>query len=223
VAVTFDGGSIDNATQEILDILKEKQIKSTFFLTGEFIRSYPKTVKRIVAEGHEVGNHTWSHPHLTAFAKDKKQTTLPNMTQERIRDELSKTASIFKLVTGREMVHLWRAPYGEYNQEILRWAAEAGYKHVGWTVGKGWEETMDTMDWVADKNSSAYRSADAIAGKILDFSKKGPAGASGTIILMHLGTNRTDDFPHKKLPDIIAGLQKNGYKLVTISEMAEGQ
>lgn len=222
VALTFDGGSINNAAGEILDILKEKEVKSTFFLTGEFIRRYPKTVRRIVGEGHEVGNHTWSHPHLTSFAKNRKHTTLPGITAEKIKKEFSKAASLFTLVTGREMVRFWRAPYGEYNGEILRWAAEAGYKHVGWTVGRGWEDTMDTMDWVADKNSRAYRSADEIVAKILNYAKEKKHGANGAIILMHLGTDREDDLPHRKLPEIIDGLRKKGYRLVKVSGMIVG-
>jgi hypothetical protein len=145
IALTFDGGSIDNAAAEILDILKEKGVKSTFFLTGEFIRRYPSTVRRIAADGHEVGNHTWSHPHLTTFAENGRQNTRAGITAQSIETELSKTASLFRMATGQEMVSLWRAPFGEYNGEILRWAAQAGYMHVRWTVGQGREETMDTL------------------------------------------------------------------------------
>ena len=220
VALTFDGGSINNAAKPILDILKEKNVKCTFFLTGEFIRRYPDTVRRIVSEGHEVGNHTWDHPHLTTYAKNRKHNTLPGITAEKIKMEFSKTAALFKLVTGHEMVHFWRAPYGEYNKQILMWAAQAGYKHVGWTVGRGWENTMDTFDWVADKNSKIYKTADQIAEKILRYAKGKKHGANGVIILMHLGTERKDDFPYKKLPEIIDGLRKEGYRFVRISEMA---
>ncbi len=221
IALTFDGGSTNNAADEILDALKAHDVHCTFFLTGEFIRRYPGTVKRILQERHEVGNHTWSHPHLTSFAKDRKHTTLPGITSEKIRQELSKTASLFKLVTGQEMARFWRAPYGEYNAEILRWSAEAGYKHVAWTVGRGWEETMDTMDWVADKNSTAYHSADEITEKILKYGNGKKYGANGAIVLMHLGTNREEDYPHQKLPEIIEGLRKQGYRLVKMSELIQ--
>lgn len=219
IAVTFDGGSIDNAAGEILDILEEKDVRSTFFLTGEFIRKYPQTVKRIASEGHEVGNHTWSHPHLTSFAQNRKHITLPDITEQKIRTEFSRTASLFHLVTNQEMVPLWRAPFGEYNQEILRWAAKAGYRHVGWTVGRGWDETMDTLDWVVDKDSEAYRSAEEIVEKILNHGKGKTHGSNGAIILMHLGTHRQDDFPHRKLPEIIDGLRDEGYRLVKVTEM----
>jgi len=219
VAITFDGGSNNNASDEILDILKDKKVNATFFLTGVFIRKYPKTVKRIVSEGNEVGNHTWSHPHLTSFAENYKHETLPGITSKKIQDELAKTASLFQMVTGKNMKPLWRAPYGEYNGEILKWAAQAGYKHVVWTMGRGWEGTMDTMDWVADKNAKSYHTADEVVEKILNYGNEKKNGISGAIILMHLGTNREDDFPHQKLPEIIDGLRKKGYELVPVSDM----
>jgi peptidoglycan/xylan/chitin deacetylase (PgdA/CDA1 family) len=219
VSLTFDGGSTDNAAEKILDALKTQGVHSTFFLTGEFIKKYPQIVKRIVAEGHEVGNHTWSHPHLTTFAQNKRQDVRPGVDEAFLKNELIRTASLFRLVTGKEMAKLWRAPYGEYNAEILRWAARAGFRHTAWTVGRGWEENMDTLDWVSDKNSKAYHSGEAIAEKILNYGKDKKTGANGVIILMHLGTERSDDFPHEKLPDIIRGLAKDGYRMVTVSEL----
>jgi peptidoglycan/xylan/chitin deacetylase (PgdA/CDA1 family) len=219
MAFTFDGGSSDNAASEILGSLKAKNIKATFFLTGEFIRDYPALVRRIVAEGHDVGDHTWSHPHLTSFAGDRRQTTLPGITADKLRSELLKTAAIFRTVTGRDMVPFWRAPYGEVNPEIMRWAADVGFRHVGWTTGKGWAESMDSMDWVADKKSNAYHSAQEIADKILAYAKTGKYGANGVVILMHLGTERKEDFPHEKLPEIIDGLKKQGYTPVKVADL----
>lgn len=219
VAFTFDGGAENNVADEILDYLKASGIKSTFFLTGRFIQRFPNTVRRIVAEGHEVGNHTLNHPHLTSFAENRRHNTLPDMNKKRLQNELIKTEQIFEILTKKKMAKLWRAPYGEYNSEILKWAAEAGYRHVGWTVGRGWEENMDTLDWVADKNSRVYFTAEQIAKRILSYASNKKDGANGAIILMHLGSNRKDDYPHQKLPEIIQGLQKKGYEAVRISEM----
>ncbi len=219
ISLTFDGGSANNIAQEILDILRDEGVRCTFFLTGEFIRRFPETVKRIAAEGHEVGNHTWSHPHLTSFARNRRHETLPGITRDKVRSELEKASSLYRLVTGKDMAPLWRAPYGEYNQEILNWAAGSGFRHVGWTTGNGWDETMDTMDWVSDQSSKAYHSADEIANKILQIANSGKNGASGGVMLMHLGSERKDDFPHRKLHHIIQGLQKGGYRLVKVSEM----
>lgn len=221
MAFTFDGGASDNITDEILDILKERNIHCTFFLTGHFIKGHPESVKRIVEEGHEVGNHTWSHPKMTSFEENGRHETLNNMSAEFVQQELNKTASLFQMVSGKTMAPLWRSPYGYHNKEIRTWAAEAGYKHVGWTVGRGWKETMDSLDWVADKKSKAYHSSEEIAEKILTFGEGKPTDKNGAIILMHLGTNRTDDFPHQKLPEILDTLMAQGFEMVTISKLLQ--
>ncbi|MFQ6116306.1 MAG: polysaccharide deacetylase family protein [bacterium] len=219
VALTFDGGYVANASEEILNILKEKNTRCTFFLTGTYIKNYPHIVRRIVADGHEVGNHTWSHPHLTTFTENSLHLTRPKVNREFLENELKQAAAAFTACTGEEMAPFWRAPYGEHNLEIREWAAELGYRHIEWTVGHRWESNMDTMDWVADTTSPAYRSADEILDKILSFGNGSDFGANGAIIIMHLGTLRNNDFPHKKLPEIIDGLREQGYQLVTISEM----
>ena len=219
IALTFDGGYLDNATPDILDILNQESVKATMFLTGIYLRKYPELVKRMLADGHEIGNHTWTHPHLTSFAENRRHNTLENINREVIRQELLRVAELFKHITGQKMASLWRAPYGEHNADIRSWAAEAGFRHVGWTLGKNWEDGMDTLDWVADKNSSAYHSADEIVQKILSYGNGSKYGANGTIVLMHLGTLRTDDYPHLKLPMIINEMRKKGYEFVTISEM----
>ena len=78
---------------------------------------------------------------------------------------------------------------------------------------------MDTMDWVADKSSEVYHTADEIAAKLLKKAHSNGGEFNGAVILMHLGTNRQDDFPHKKLPDIIEGLEAEGYRLCTVTEL----
>jgi len=221
IALTFDGGSTNNISQEILDILGNEKVKATFFLTGQFIKNYTNTVKRIIKDGHEVGNHTWSHPHLTTFADNFKHNTKDNITEEVIYKQLVKTNHLFQIVTGSKMSPYWRAPYGEYNNEILQWAAKTGYKHIGWTHGNGWEETMDTFDWVADTNSEIYKTADEIMEKILTYDKKPNKTLNGIIILMHMGSERNKDYPHQKLPELINGLRNKGLELVTISELLE--
>jgi peptidoglycan/xylan/chitin deacetylase (PgdA/CDA1 family) len=219
IALTFDGDYLDNITPEILDILKQENIRCTIFLTGRYIRRYSDLVKRMVAEGHEIGNHSWDHPHLTTFEQNHLHQTRPEITAEKVQQELLKTVELFRQVTGKTMAPLWRAPYGEHNAEIRNWAAAVGFRQIGWTVGRNWDDGMDTLDWVADKSATTYHSADEIAEKILSFANNNPYGANGAIILMHLGTQRNDDYPHLKLPFIIQQFKGMGYQLVTISEM----
>jgi len=221
VALTFDGGSVANAADEILDILAAKQVKCTFFLTGEFIQKFPDIVRRMLEAGHEIGNHTKSHPHLTTFAENRLHLTRPEVTREFLHRELNETAAVLQAVTGRAFAPYWRAPFGEHNLEIRGWAAELGYRHIGWTFGQNSYDNLDTMDWVADTTSAAYHSANEIVEKILSFGNGSAAGANGAIIIMHLGTLRSQDFPHKKLPQIIDGLRERGYQLVPVSELIE--
>lgn len=221
IALTFDGDYLDNISGEILDILKQEHIRCTMFLTGRYIRRYSETVKRMVAEQHEIGNHSWTHPHLTSYEQNQLHQTLPGITAEMVQQELLKTAELFRQITGISMAPYWRAPYGEHNSEIRTWAAAVGFRHIGWTIGRNWEDGMDTLDWVADRNASNYHTAEEIAEKIIAFAKNNNNGANGAIILMHLGTQRKGDYPHLKLPDIIHQLRDLGYQFVTISELLE--
>ncbi len=217
VALTFDGGAGNHATTAILDHLLEKNLNCTMFLTGRFIQRYPELVTRMIDDGHEIGNHTWSHPHLTTFAENRKHSTHPDMSRQELHEQLQKTARFFQQQTGHKMIPFWRAPFGEHNLQIRRWAAELGYAQVGWTFGNG--ESLDTMDWVADTSASYYHTAEEIMQNILQFEKKDPNGLNGGIILMHLDTQRRNDHPHEMLPALIDTLHQKGYEFVNISNM----
>ncbi len=222
LAITFDGGSSDASAEAILDTLRERKIETTFFLTGRFIKKYPAIVKRMVAEGHEVGNHTYSHPHLTTFSENGKPDTAKGIDFKFLRIELEKTAARFTRLTGRRLAPLWRAPFGEFNNEIIGWANEAGYRHIGWTVSRRERVNMDSLDWVADKNSTLYLSAEKIKEKLLSFAD-GKGRAEGGIILMHLGTEREDNILHEKLGEIIDSFMAKGYEIVPVSRLIESR
>ncbi len=211
VALTFDGGSLDRGVISILDTLKKYDVKCTMFLTGNFMRHYPQLVKRIVADGHETGNHSYSHPHLTQLEINGSNKTLDNVNATLIENQLSKSDSIFYRLSGRHFAPLWRAPYGEFNSEIIRWAALAGYKHIGWS------DKCDTWDWVADTTSNIYRKNIEILARLLMVDDK--YGLNGKIILMHLGTERKTEIPYEILGAIIRKLRERGYRFVTVSEL----
>jgi len=219
IALTFDGGSNDNSAASILDILKQQNLKATIFLTGGFIQNFPDLTREIVAQGHEVCNHTWSHPHLTSFAMNYQQRTLPEVTRELVHQQLTMTEELFEKATGKQMAKLWRAPYGEHNEEIRQWAAELGYRHIGWTHGRTVNESMDTMDWVADTTSVAYRSANEILQRLLRIASSDGDAANGGIVLMHLGSERRSDEAYQMLPQLIQGLRAKEYQIVTVSEL----
>ena len=174
--LSFDGGSTAEVATEVLDLLKARGIHTTLFLTGAFIRRFPILVKRMAAEGHEIGNHTMNHPH---FAPGMKRD--PKWTRERIQRELLEADAALVRLLGRPMDPYWRAPYGEHTAEIRRWAEELGYRHVGWSEG------ADTLDWATTKERKLYRSGEAIVQRL---EKRLGRDGDGLIVLMHLGSAR---------------------------------
>jgi peptidoglycan/xylan/chitin deacetylase (PgdA/CDA1 family) len=219
VAFTFDGGADANIAGEILDGLRARNAHATMFLTGQFIRLHPDLVRRMAAEGHEVGNHLDTHPHLTTYERDRRQQTLPGVTREFLVGQLRRTEESFHALTGQPMAPFWRAPFGEHNPEIRGWAAAVGYRHISWTRGAGTAEDLDTRDWVADRSSRIYRSRDEIAARLVAFGRGRPEGLNGGIVLMHLASHRRTDRPHDSLPHILRTLQEQGYRAVTISDL----
>ena len=219
-ALTFDGGSFANAADDILDTLASRGVRSTMFLTGAFIRRYPDVVVKIASMGHELGNHTATHPRLTTYADDRTQTTRANVTRQTIAVELENAARALADRTGLRFAPLWRAPYGEYNRQICRWALEAGYVHIGWRQGGSWARNLDTNDWVPDEGSPGYRSPDEVMRKIVGIASQ-PRGLNGGIILMHLGTERKirSQQVHIILGRLIDTLRGMGYEPVTVSEL----
>ncbi|UCF30450.1 MAG: polysaccharide deacetylase family protein [bacterium] len=221
VAITFDGGSYSNAAGRILDVLGERGLKATFFLTGEFIRSYPEVTRRIASEGHEVGNHMYSHPRLTTFARNLRHEVLPGVNRDFVVRELKRNEEVFEELTGRKMVPFWRAPYGEQNEQIRRWALEAGYRHVSWTYDPKTKKSLDSLDWVSDSDSALYLTSDQIVSKILSFDRETDRGLAGGIVLLHLGSERKVDPFYPKLGDLIDQLEERGYRLGLVSNMLE--
>jgi len=153
IALTFDDGPDSLYTVQILDILKEKNIKATFFLTGKHIRQYPLVVKRIVNEGHSVGNHTYSHLYISTSSDSL------------VNSELATTQHLIDSICGSNL-KLFRAPWGAITQEQLQRLSRRGYKHVSWTIDtRDFERTSEeilksVMEHQQDKGIVLMHSAD---------------------------------------------------------------
>ena len=208
VLVSFDGGSSDRGATAILDALSARGIRTTIFLTGDFIRRYPDIARRIAADGHEVGNHTDTHPHLTTYAANSRQVTRLGVDRAFIAGELARTARLYREATGRTMAPLWRAPFGEHNAEIRRWAAEQGYWHVGWTGGRS---GLDGLDWVSDPRSRAYQPADRLLARLVTHAE------NGGIVLLHLGSDREEPVA-SRIGQLFDGLKARGFRFARASE-----
>jgi peptidoglycan/xylan/chitin deacetylase (PgdA/CDA1 family) len=213
IAITFDGNASSNRTAELLDLLHVHDLKVTLFVTGEFIERYPAIVRRAVLAGHEIGNHTYSHPHLTTYAENRQHRLLPGVTRRSFQNSLRQTEQAFRTATGRAMQPLWRAPFGEENRLLRGWALELGYLHVRWSSLQG--ESLDSRDWIADEHSSLYQSSSTIMDRLLGFPE-----LEGGIILMHLATERLEP-PWSKLPEFLDALEDRGLEATQVTRLLE--
>lgn len=113
-------------TPTLLEILRENNIKTTFFLTGFWVEKYPDMVKTIFDEGHEIGNHTYSHPHLNSLSEGE------------IKVELEKVGNMIFELTDIQPT-LFRPPFGEYSNKVITTAEKCNYQTIQWSI--------DSLDW----------------------------------------------------------------------------
>lgn len=184
MSLTFDDGGSAKNVRSVIDTLDKYNVKATFFFVGSFIEKNPELIKDIVSRGHDVANHSYSHPELTKLSYAK------------VKNELLKSQTLLKNITGQEMKPYLRPPYGSHNSTVLKAAADTGHSHiVMWNV--------DTEDWKGKTPMQLTKHVVSNSG-------------NGNIVLMHTASSSNS---YKALPDIIKGLQNKGYKLVTISEL----
>jgi len=203
VAITFDDGPDPNFTPQILDVLKAKGVKATFFLIGAQAQNEPGIARRIYREGHEIGNHTFYHPDIS------------NISKRYMAFELNMTELLFKAKLGVKPL-LFRPPYSidqepDTSDQVrpLEIAQDMGYITVG--------DKIDPSDW----KDNPHRTAQQITSDVLaHLPPCAPADwlHCGNIILLHDGGgDRTQTV--KALPMIIDGLRSRGYSIVPVSEL----
>ena len=160
--LTFDAGYENGHTEAILDTLKKHNVKAAFFLVGNYLQKNADLVRRMVNEGHIVGNHTMHHPDMSAIT-DK----------ETFQKELADLEKLFTDITGKELPKYYRPPQGIYSEENLKLAKELGYKTVFWSLAY--------KDWDNDKQPDT----EYAKGKLL------PRTHNGAVILLH-STSQTN-------------------------------
>ena len=160
--LTFDAGYENGCTAEILDVLKKHQVPAAFFLVGNYLQQNKDLVRRMVQEGHIVGNHTMHHPDMSKI-----------VDPEAFRKELEDLEKLYLEITGQEMEKFYRPPQGLYSEENLQLAQKLGYKTVFWSLAY--------MDWDNQKQPSA----EYAFGKLL------PRTHNGAVILLH-STSKTN-------------------------------
>nr|WP_304970287.1 polysaccharide deacetylase family protein [uncultured Acetatifactor sp.] len=162
IYLTFDCGYENGNTEPILDALKKHNAQATFFVVGHFLESAPEIVKRMVADGHTVGNHTYHHPDMSKISG-----------MSAFRKEMDDVASLFKEVTGTELAMYYRPPQGKYSTENLQMAKELGYSTFFWSLAY--------VDWNQDSQPSHEEAFAKLTSRI----------HPGAIVLLH-STSRTN-------------------------------
>lgn len=213
LALTFDGASSSKGTAELLDLLNQLDLKVTIFVTGQFIDLYPGLVRSALLAGHEIGNHTNTHPHLTSYATNRRHDLLPNVDRGWFLNQLRRTEEAFRRATGRPMAPLWRAPFGEENDQLRGWAMELGYLHIRWSSLQG--KSLDSLDWVEDEHSSMYFDSSRLVDRLLAFPE-----LEGGIVLMHLSTKRRVP-PWSELPRFTRGVESRGIEVGSVTSLLE--
>ena len=190
IALTFDDGPNEPYTSEILDILKKYNVKATFFLLGKNVERYPDTARRIVEEGHAIGNHTYDHPYLLIQSKSH------------IKYELEKAEQVIFKATNTKP-YLFRPPYGVNDSWICHAVKEKGYVTIEWSV--------------TSHNGGKEISPDRIVRNVLGEVKNGAIVLLHDGDRLIKGANRSHVV--KALTPIIESLQQRGYQFVTVPQL----
>lgn len=126
--LTFDNGYENGYTPRILDVLKEKKVPAAFFVTGHYVKDQPELIQRMAAEGHIVGNHSWSHPDMS------------QLSEGNIKTELDKVKEQVGVLTGQKEMKYLRPPRGIFSERVLAASKQFGYTNVFWSVAyKDWD------------------------------------------------------------------------------------
>lgn len=156
IYLTFDAGYENGYTPAILDALKKHHVQAAFFVVGHYLETAPDLVKRMVAEGHVVGNHTYHHPDMSAIRDEAA-----------FRAELAQTETLYKTIVGADMPKLYRPPQGKYSVGNLKTAQKLGYKTLFWSLAY--------VDWYTDKQPTAQQAFDKLIPRV----------HNGAVVLLH--------------------------------------
>ena len=162
IYLTFDAGYENGNTEPILDALKKHNATATFFVVGHYLETAPELVKRMVEEGHTVGNHTYHHPDMSSIS-DKAA----------FAKEMDAVAALYQEITGQEMPLYYRPPQGKYSKENLQMAQELGYTTFFWSLAY--------VDWYQDQQPTHEEAFEKLISRI----------HPGAIVLLH-STSQTN-------------------------------
>ena len=180
-ALTFDAAWDDKDTDQLIEILNRYQVKATFFMVGSWVEKYPESVKKFADNGHEIMNHSDTHKYMTKLSNAELLKEVENCSKK------------IEGITNKK-VNLFRAPYGDYNGNVVNKLKDIGYYTIQWDV--------DSLDW-------KDLSADEIITRVTENTK------NGSIILFHNAAKNTPD----ALPSIIENLKDRGFEFEKVNKL----
>lgn len=190
IALTFDDVP-QSRSEQLLDVLKENNVKATFFAVGQYIRRNPDALKRMIAEGHEIGNHSDDHSFLGVKGK---------LSESEIRQNLAAVQEEVKRVTGSYPV-CFRAPYFDYSGELFMITKEMGMPVIGTAINsQDWDASITTGQIVSDVMNTAK---------------------DGGIIVLHEHSEGDLDRSIRAVPLIINNLREEGYEIMSLAELVK--
>ena len=204
----FTAADKADGADRIISTLRKYNIKGGFFFTGEFFELYPDVVRRLVAEGHYVGSHSYGH---LLYAPWGKRNSLL-VTRQEFEEDMFKSYKVLREF-GITDAPYFIPPYEHYNATISSWARQLGLQVINYTPG-----TLTNGDYTTP-GMSRYFSSKEILGKIREYERTDPDGLNGHIMLIHFGTDpsRTDKF-YDKLPGLIRELRRKGYSFTPLKD-----
>ncbi|MBS1716954.1 MAG: glycosyltransferase [Armatimonadetes bacterium] len=205
VALTFDDGPDGTYTAPILDKLKELDVPATFFVIGKNAEQSPELVRRMVAEGHEVGSHTFSHPNLGLISPDRAELEI-NTSQRAIQAILGRSTILF-----RPPYNADAEPTSPMEVEPVRIAARLGYLTIG--------ELIDPQDWLLEYQDDAGRVHERSPELMARIVMQEVARGEGNVILLHDGGGEDRSRTLQVLDIIVPQLRAQGYRFVGVSEL----
>ena len=204
----FTAADKADGAERIISTLSKYNIKGGFFFTGEFFEMYPDVVRRLVAEGHYVGSHSYGH--LLYAPWGNRDSLL--VTKQEFEEDIFKSYKVLREF-GITDAPYFIPPYEHYNATISSWARQLGLQVINYTPG-----TLTNGDYTTPE-MKRYFSSKEILGRIWEYERTDPSGLNGHIMLIHFGTDpaRTDKF-YDKLPGLIRELRRKGYSFTPLKD-----
>jgi len=212
LALVFTGDEFGESTKPIMDALKQRGIKASFFVTGNFLRQAKlrSLLVQAISDGHYVGPHSDSHPLYAPWDDRNKSLITEDFFTKDLKRNLDDLRQIGALRRG--VTVLFIPPYEQFNRDQLSWSRAMDVTLINFTPGSG-----SNRDY-AQEDDSKFVSSKRIFDDILAYEKKDPHGLNGFILSLHLGSGRKDPF-HSRLGPLCDELARRGYQFARIDEL----